>query len=161
MFCAALCFYSFVLFCFFVFFAYTEYFGLYLRYGSVPFADWEVSSSLMSCFLMLDNVPVENFSTPVRLTFNTSVSTGPLSSLSAVYLPYILTWKCYRYTTRNTLGFQGMLLRYPTRSCFLNKIRNSFTASVIPYTHAFHAFFLRGSSKLIVKIGRASCRERV
>lgn len=152
MFCDALCFYSFVFLfvCFCI--SYTEYFGLYLRNGSVPSVDWEVSSLVMSCSLMLDNVPVKDLSPPARLTFNTSVSTGPLSSLPAVYLTYVLTWKCYRCTTRNSVSFQGMLLRYPTCSCFLNKIPNSFTASVIPYTHAFHAFFLRRFSKFIVKI---------
>lgn len=119
-----------------------------LRYGSVP-SDWEVSSLVMSCFLMRDNVPVKDLSPPARLTFNTSVSTGPLSSLPAVYLPFNLAWKCYQYATRNTPSFQEMLLRYPTRSCFSNKIPNSFTASVIPYTYALHAFFLRGCSKLV------------
>ncbi|XP_044175112.1 adhesion G-protein coupled receptor D1-like isoform X1 [Acropora millepora] len=45
------------------------------RHGSVPpSADWEVSSSLMSCFLMIDNVPFRNLSPPARLTFNTSVA---------------------------------------------------------------------------------------
>jgi len=44
------------------------------KYGSVPSADWEVSSLVMSCFLMLDNVPVKDLSPPARLTFNTSVA---------------------------------------------------------------------------------------
>ncbi|XP_015754902.1 PREDICTED: adhesion G-protein coupled receptor D1-like [Acropora digitifera] len=37
-------------------------------------ADWEASSLLMSCFLMLDNVPVKDLSPPASLTFNTSVA---------------------------------------------------------------------------------------
>ncbi|XP_067052807.1 adhesion G protein-coupled receptor L4-like isoform X2 [Acropora muricata] len=44
------------------------------QYGSVPSADWEVSSLVMSCFLMLDNVPVKDLSPPARLTFNTSAA---------------------------------------------------------------------------------------
>lgn len=40
---------------------------------SVSSVDWEVSSSLMSCFLMLDNVPVKDLSPPASLTFHTSV----------------------------------------------------------------------------------------
>ncbi|KAK2548050.1 Adhesion G protein-coupled receptor L1 [Acropora cervicornis] len=42
--------------------------------GSVSSFDWEVSSLLMSCFLMLDDVPVKVLSPPARLTFNTSCS---------------------------------------------------------------------------------------
>ena len=64
----------------------TEYLCLYLRRERIPSADWEVSSLLMSCFLMLDDVPVKDLKPPAILTFNTSVSSNPLSLYPACLL---------------------------------------------------------------------------
>lgn len=108
-----------------------------LRDGSDSSFDWEVSSLLMSCFLMLDNVPVKVLSPPARLTFNTSVSTNPLSSYPCNLFALRLNFrKRYLYTTRNAISIQGMFSMSSTCCYFLNKISNSLTGSVIPYTHA-------------------------
>ena len=90
--CSAIHLVSIFLFCFvlnsFLCISCTEYPCLYLRHGSVPSADWKVSSSLMSCFLMLDNESISDLSPPARLTFNTSVRTSPefISSIFAILL---------------------------------------------------------------------------
>lgn len=90
-----------LVFCFFVSFSFlwifcNEYLCLYLRRERISSADWEASSLLMSCFLMLDNVPVKDLSPPASLTFNTSVSSNPLSLYPACLL-YVWTWKSTIY----------------------------------------------------------------